>query len=1218
MHSITDLPRLEQAGSAAQPLNICFVTREYLGFHTCGGIGTAVTAWAEALAEAGHQVTVLLTQENAFAQVSAVSTTSATNGNTPRVLPLPPSGIYTTSSTLITTAHRVFTTLASSAYDAVYFHDWQGQGYFSILAKRQGLAFENTLLCVIAHGSTPWVNEANQRLPEGLRDIEAEFMERQSVELADVLISPSRYMLSWMASYGWHLPIMTHLLPYHVIPPVLSRVNAQTKLSPPAEIVFFGRLEHRKGVVLFCDALDMLKQRGNANFSVTFLGRQTRIEGQEAEDYLRQRGKHWPFTWTILNALDRLEALEYLGNSCCLAVIPSLGDNSPNTVYECAAAAIPFIATDVGGIRDIIAPADQERVLFPPRPEALADKLTQALAHGVRPAQPAMAPGEACKIWLEWHVHLGHTRFWQVPAPVAASQPPLPLVSVCLTHHDRPGALRQALDSLKAQDYPNFEVVLVDDGSIRAESHALLDALEADFAGRGWTLVRQNNRYLGAARNACAASAKGEYLLFMDDDNLAKPYEISTFIKVARSTDADILTCVASFFEMRGRPGREKPHQLGQYVPLGGAPGPGFLYNAFGDANALVKTAVFHQLEGFTEDRDLGFEDWEFFAKAVLAGFSLQVVPIALFEYRSNASGMLKTTTYFQNLHRAMRPFLARYPRELAQAMLLCQGLSGQLANALDENRSLRHALEQSHAQQHQDEAIAAQSLFGAFFKTFGRILEMTPPVKAVRNLRRERNARLLRNSPHFDADWYLATNPDVAKAGVDPAVHYLAHGAAEGRNPNSEFDTRFYLDAHKDVARKRINPLVHYILHGHAEKRCTKAQESAPAPFAPNAPGAAHLHASPSGQRAVRPVVICPASDWAVSGAHTVTEHIGKALGRLGWDFRILFTSEQAKVLQSSNGRLPDLPHAFLPVDTLDDSAFTAAMVEYFVQQSPCILFCGCHFRANRIALHLPQHIGVVLYSHSDEQVYYNQSISLRESCDANICVSHAIAEKVRRMPSLEVKTHHIPNGGLHTEEVRFRSGWTEPKLSCVYTGRLIEHQKRVLDFIHLARALDKTGQHYQLSLIGQDFDGAEVILRRELAEHIRHGKVRLPGRLGRDELLDELDQHNFFVLLSEFEGFSLSLAEAMGRGCIPVVTAIESGNSDIVLSGHNGMIMPHRDYERWASWLCETSQDAATCLKMSHCASETIRSSFTIEHQVERIDALLRSCCKRPETAR
>jgi glycosyltransferase involved in cell wall biosynthesis/peptidoglycan/xylan/chitin deacetylase (PgdA/CDA1 family)/SAM-dependent methyltransferase len=47
---------------------------------------------------------------------------------------------------------------------------------------------------------------------------------------------------------------------------------------------------------------------------------------------------------------------------------------------------------------------------------------------------------------------------------------------------------------------------------------------------------------------------------------------------------------------------------------------------------------------------------------------------------------------------------------------------------------------------------------------------------------------------PLFDAEWYLARNPDVAANGQDPLEHYLAHGVAERRDPNPFFDTSWYL----------------------------------------------------------------------------------------------------------------------------------------------------------------------------------------------------------------------------------------------------------------------------------------------------------------------------------------------------------------------------------------------------------------------------------------
>ncbi len=83
-----------------------------------------------------------------------------------------------------------------------------------------------------------------------------------------------------------------------------------------------------------------------------------------------------------------------------------------------------------------------------------------------------------------------------------------------------------------------------------------------------------------------------------------------------------------------------------------------------------------------------------------------------------------------------------------------------------------------------------------------------------------EGDLALVRASGLFDAGWYLAHNPDVASANVDPLRHYLASGGMEGRNPHPWFDSHFYLSRYPDVAASGANPLVHYLRHGGLEGR--------------------------------------------------------------------------------------------------------------------------------------------------------------------------------------------------------------------------------------------------------------------------------------------------------------------------------------------------------------------------------------------------------------
>ncbi|MFQ5623936.1 MAG: hypothetical protein ACE5FS_11130 [Paracoccaceae bacterium] len=73
---------------------------------------------------------------------------------------------------------------------------------------------------------------------------------------------------------------------------------------------------------------------------------------------------------------------------------------------------------------------------------------------------------------------------------------------------------------------------------------------------------------------------------------------------------------------------------------------------------------------------------------------------------------------------------------------------------------------------------------------------------------------------PHFDTDHYLNQYPDVARAGVDPVHHYCAIGWTEGRDPHPEFSTLYYLESNPDIEAAGVNPFWHYLMAGKSEGR--------------------------------------------------------------------------------------------------------------------------------------------------------------------------------------------------------------------------------------------------------------------------------------------------------------------------------------------------------------------------------------------------------------
>lgn len=96
--------------------------------------------------------------------------------------------------------------------------------------------------------------------------------------------------------------------------------------------------------------------------------------------------------------------------------------------------------------------------------------------------------------------------------------------------------LRECLTSLAGQTRPDFEAILVDDGSTDDSGRIAAEFAAADPRFR---LVRQENRGLGAARNTGVGHAGGDYLMFVDSDDVLPPYALEVLVSALERTGSD-------------------------------------------------------------------------------------------------------------------------------------------------------------------------------------------------------------------------------------------------------------------------------------------------------------------------------------------------------------------------------------------------------------------------------------------------------------------------------------------------------------------------------------------------------------------------------------------------------------------------------------------------------------------------------------------------------
>lgn len=199
----------------------------------------------------------------------------------------------------------------------------------------------------------------------------------------------------------------------------------------------------------------------------------------------------------------------------------------------------------------------------------------------------------------------------------------LETVSVVITCYNQGQYLEECINSVTNSDYPNIEIILVDDGSEDTFTQKTLDKLDSGKI----RIIRQNNQGVCAARNNGIAAASGKYILPLDaDDKIAETYISKAVEILAQNPQIGIVLCNGILWAFQSGGGGKWKLKNPTITNM-------LIQNRI-FPSALFRKSDFEKLGGYNPIMETGCEDWELWLNFLENGLKPYKIDEELFYHR--------------------------------------------------------------------------------------------------------------------------------------------------------------------------------------------------------------------------------------------------------------------------------------------------------------------------------------------------------------------------------------------------------------------------------------------------------------------------------------------------------------------------------------------------------------------------------------------------------
>lgn len=445
------------------------------------------------------------------------------------------------------------TLLEEETPDIIEIQEYNAIGYYILQNKYINSEYLK-YVPVVVHLHTPQfaLYSINKSINYKLPDYWIGEMEKFCIKAADALLCPSQFLADKLKSINNNVPIKVINLPFN-----LDDENNEKIEKDPKLFVYFGRTEYRKGVEQLVESFERLWKQGY-DCKLKIIGGDVKFFPKNEYLGVLLANKY----------KDRIQqgVLKFQGNTpqkelikdikaARAVVIPSLYENFPNTCIMSMWLGKPVIVSKQGGQAEMVCEDGKNGYIFD---HTVSGELEQKIIKVLNDSDDTLEKlGEnahkrinsLCN--LQKNLKLRKEFFNSVTKNVTSknkysflndvsdykkdvSNNGKGMLSIVVPYYNMGKYLDDCINSVKSSDYVSKEIIIVNDGSNDEESLAALEKYRQDTHVR---ILDIENGGLANARNVGADAAKGEFIAFLDPDDMVEKTFYTKAINILNRLD---------------------------------------------------------------------------------------------------------------------------------------------------------------------------------------------------------------------------------------------------------------------------------------------------------------------------------------------------------------------------------------------------------------------------------------------------------------------------------------------------------------------------------------------------------------------------------------------------------------------------------------------------------------------------------------------------------